>query len=57
VSEAEVDVDVLDDDGKTGLEILSGPEEVLPGIEGAAPLPRPAICTFFGVVELKSNSF
>lgn len=57
VSEAEVDVEVLDEGGRTVREVFSRPEEVLPGIEGAAPLPRPAICTFFGVNTPKSNSF
>lgn len=56
VSEVEADVEVLDRDGKTGLEVFSEPEEVLLGIEGA-PLPRPAICAFFGVIGPKSKSF
>lgn len=56
VSEAEVDV-VLDEGGKTALEVFSRTEEVLLGIEGAAPLPRPATCAFFGVIAPKSNSF
>lgn len=57
VSETEVEVEVLDEDGKVVLEVFSRPEEVLLGIEGAAPLPNPAICTFFGVIAPKSNSF
>jgi hypothetical protein len=57
VSEAEVEVEVFDEDGKAALEVYSTPEEVLLGIEGAAPLPSPAICTFFGVIAPKSNSF
>jgi len=59
VSEAEVDVDVdmLGEDGKTVLEAFSKLEDVLLGIEGATPLPRPAICTFFGVTAPKFNSF
>lgn len=57
VSELEFDVEVLDGDGKTGLEVFSGPEVVLLGAEGAAPFPRPAICTFFGVIGPKSSSF
>lgn len=57
VSEAEFDVEVLDGDGKAALEVFSKPEEVLLGIGGAEPLPRPAICTFFGVMAPKSSSF
>jgi hypothetical protein len=57
VSEVEVDVEVLDEDGKAGLEALSGPEEALLGTEGATPFPRPAICAFFGVIRPRSNSF
>ena len=54
---AEVDVEVLDEDGKTVPEVLSEFEEVRSGMGGATPLPRPAICAFFGVIGPKSNSF
>lgn len=57
VSGAEVDVEALDENEKAVLEVFSRPEEVLLGIEGAMPLPRPAICAFFGVTAPKSNSF
>jgi len=57
VFEFEVDAEVLDEDGKIVLEAFSVFEEVRLGIEGATPLPRPAICTFFGVIGAKSNSF
>ena len=57
VSEAEVEVEVLDKDGKVAIDVFSIPEEVLLGIEGAAPLPNPAICDFFGVIAPKFNSF
>ena len=57
VSEAEVEAEVLDEDGKIGLEGLSRFEEVRLGMGGAAPLPSPAICAFFGVIRPKSNSF
>ena len=57
VSEVDVDVEALDEGGKAVLEALSKPEEVLLGMGGAAPLPKPAICAFFGVIGPKSNSF
>ena len=59
VSEVDVDVDaeVLEEDGKIGLERLSKFEEVRLGMDGATPLPKPAICAFFGVIGPKSNSF
>jgi hypothetical protein len=46
VSEAEVDVEVLDEDGKIGLEVLSRFEEVRLGMDGAAPLPKPSDLRF-----------
>ena len=48
MSEVEVDA-VLDEDGKIDLEGLSEFDEVRLGMEGAAPLPKPAIWAFFGV--------
>ena len=57
VLELEVDAEVLDEDGKIVLELFSVFEEVLLGTEGATPLPKPAICAFFGVIGAKSNSF
>ena len=57
VLELEVDAEVLDEDGKIVLEAFSVFEEVRLGMEGATPLPRPAICAFFGVIGAKSNSF
>ena len=57
VSEVDVDAEVLDEDGKIDLEGLSRFEEVRLGMDGAAPLPKPAICAFFGVSGPKSNSF
>ena len=56
-SEVEVDVEVLDEDRKTTPEVFSNSQVVLLGIAGAKPLPRPAICAFFGVIATKSNSF
>ena len=53
----EVEVEVLDEDGKIVLEVLSRFEGVRLGMEGAVPLPKPAICAFFGVIGAKSNSF
>jgi len=57
VSDVEVDAEVLDEDGKTVLEVLSKFEETLIGMEGATPLPKPAIWAFFGVIGPESNSF
>jgi len=56
-SEVEVDAEVLEEDGKIVLGVLSRFEEVRLGMEGAAPLPKPAICIFFGVIGPNSNSF
>ena len=55
--ELDVEVEVLEEDGKIVLEVFSVFEEVRLGMEGATPLPRPAICAFFGVIGAKSNSF
>jgi len=57
VLELEVDAEVLDEDGKIVLEVFSVFEGVRLGMEGATPLPKPAICTFFDVIGAKSNSF
>ena len=57
VLEVGVDVDVSHEDGRIVLEALSMFEAVRLGMEGASPLPKPAICTFFGVVGAKSSSF
>lgn len=57
VSEVEVDAEVLDRDGKIGLGGWSKFEEDRLGREGAAPLPSPDICAFFGVIGPNSNSF
>ena len=57
VLEFEFDVEVLDEDGKIDLVMFSVFEEVRLGMEGATPLPRPAICAFFGVIGANSSSF
>ena len=50
VSEVDVDAEVLEEDGNIDLEGLSRLEEVRLGMEGTGnPLPKPAICAFFGV--------
>ena len=56
-SEVEVDAEVLDGDGKIVLDWFSKSEGIRVGMEGATPLPSPAICAFFGVIGPKSNSF
>ena len=55
-SEVDVDAEVLDEDGKIDLGGLSRFEEVRLGMEGAVPLPKPAICAFFGVSGPESPS-
>ena len=56
VSEAEVDAEVLDEDGKIVLEVSPELVEGRLGMEGATPLPKPAICAFFGVTRAISSS-